>query len=101
MLPSRIAWQLRSSPWRIGLARLSPANGTLTAFITPERCGDSRGWVGGTTCPLGLAVVNCRRETDIDNPCTPFYFQMDRSGTSVRLSISAYSPRVRHSLLLL
>jgi hypothetical protein len=28
--------------WRIWLARLIPAKGTLVAFITPERCGDSR-----------------------------------------------------------
>jgi len=52
MLPSRIAWQLRSSPWRIWLARLIAASGTLSAFITPDKCGNSRGWVGGKAAML-------------------------------------------------
>jgi hypothetical protein len=71
--------------WRIWLARFIPASGTLTAFITPERCGDSRGSVGGTTCSLGLSVVHCRWKTDIYNPCTPIYPRWKSRGASVRL----------------
>src|SRR5260370_2644331 len=43
--PCKVCMAVEEFSWRIWLARLIPASGTLVAFIPPERCGDSRDWV--------------------------------------------------------
>jgi hypothetical protein len=44
------------------------ASGTLTAFITTERCGDQRDWVGDATYSFGHSKVHSRQLMDIYNP---------------------------------